>query len=97
MLYGDTYNGDEGLVRTLVAIAALTSTATVLTYASMARGSRLISVGWAGALLEITLVSQWHDTPIAIAWASAGAVVPTVLVLVSTELRAWSEPRNAGL
>jgi len=95
VLYGNTYDGAQLLVRALIAIAALTSTATVLTYAALARGSRAMWLSWAGAGLEVGLVALWHDSPMAIAGASAAAVVPTVLALLVFELPAWRSRRNA--
>ena len=97
VLYGNTYDGAQLLVRALIAIAAVTSTAAVLTYAALARGSRATSLGWAGAALEVGLVVLWHDSALAIAGASAAAVVPTVVALLASSCRpgvrvemAWS-------
>ncbi len=62
----------------------------MLTNAALARRSRATWIVWAGAALEVALIQVWHGSPTAIAACSAAALVPTLLVVGATEVRAWT-------
>lgn len=94
LLYGDAFDDAVDLVRLLALVAAVTSTATLLTYAALARSSRWLWLPWVGAGLEVVLVARWHDSPLEVAGASAASVLPTVLALVLSELPAWRGDRK---
>jgi len=92
VLYGEGYADDTGLVRTLAAIAALTSLVTVLANAALARRGRTVVIPWAGAVLEVALIETWHGSPAQIAWCSAAALLPTLLLMAAAEGRRWARP-----
>ncbi len=89
LLYGTGFSGAAGLVRTLSVVAALTSVVNVLTYAALARRSAAIAAPWVGAAIEVALIEQWHGTAGQIATNSMLALVPTLVVIMATEVRAW--------
>lgn len=92
VLYGDAYADEAALVRTLAAVAALSSIVTLLTNAALARNARTIAVPWLGAALEVALIEVWHDSAAQIALCSVAALVPTLLAMVLLEGRAWRRP-----
>jgi O-antigen/teichoic acid export membrane protein len=89
LLYGSTYSGAAQLVQVLSAVAALTSLVSLFTYAAVARRSKVLLLPWAGAALEVGLIEAHHDNAAQIAFASATALMPTLLVMVAVEGRAW--------
>lgn len=90
LLYGDVYADQATLLRTLLAIAAATSLVSVLTYAGLARHGRTAWLPWVAAIVEIGLISVWHQTPLSIALSSAAATLLAVVALSVTELPRWS-------
>ncbi|MFI1991588.1 lipopolysaccharide biosynthesis protein [Actinoplanes sp. NPDC020271] len=97
LLYGDEYAGATTLVRTLALVAGVTSVVTVLTNAALARHSRATWLPWAGAALEVGLIQLWHGSPLVIAACSAAALLPTLIVVAATEIRAWTRRVPAPL
>ena len=53
----------------------MSSVVSIATYALLAVGSRLSLLPWVGAVLEVAVIAVWHDSAIAVALASAGALV----------------------
>jgi O-antigen/teichoic acid export membrane protein len=94
LLYGDGYAEAAGLVRVLSAVAALTSVVTLLTNAALARRARTIALPWAGAVLEVVLIHRWHGSAAQVAVCSAAALLPTLLIVLALEGRAWSRPTS---
>jgi hypothetical protein len=76
-------------VQVLSCVAALTSLVSLFTYAAVARHSLVLLMPWAGAALEIGLIEANHGSAYAVALASAAALVPTLLLIVLVEGRAW--------
>lgn len=89
LLYGPAYAGAEGLVRALALIAATSALVSVLAHAGMARGSVTAFVPWLGALVEVAVIRAWHDSSMAVAAGSAGALALVLAVLGALEVRAW--------
>jgi hypothetical protein len=92
LLYGDGYAEAGGLVRALSTVAALTSAVTLTTNAALARKGWTVALPWAGAVLEAGLIERWHATAGQVAACSAAALVPTLLLAVVLEGRAWTRP-----
>lgn len=95
LLYGDSFDTQADVVRILALIAGVSSIVSVATYALLAVGSRLSLLPWAGALLQVAVIAVWHDSAIAVALASAGALVLTLaicLIALRLDLRK-GEPR----
>jgi O-antigen/teichoic acid export membrane protein len=80
LLYGDAFAGQADLVRLLAVVAGLSSLASVCTYALLAVGSRASLLPWLGALIELVVISLWHDSAMTIARGSALALAVTVLL-----------------
>lgn len=95
VLYGDGYLGATGLVRTLAAVAGLTSVVTLMTNAALARGGRTTMIPWCGAALEVAFIAVWHGSAGQIAACSAAALVPTLALIVVVEGRFWRAPAPA--
>jgi hypothetical protein len=90
LLYGNRYADAAEVVRILAVVAALTSVVAVMTHAALARRAWTIAVPWAGAAMQVALIPLWHATPAQVAACSAAALVPTLLLVVALEGRAWS-------
>lgn len=80
LLYGDSFDNQADVVRILALIAGVSSIVSVATYALLAVGSRLSLLPWIGAGLQIAVIAVWHDSAIAVALASAGALVVTLAI-----------------
>jgi O-antigen/teichoic acid export membrane protein len=89
LLYGDGYAQASALVRTLSAVAALTSVVSLMTYAALARRSAALLAPWGGAALEVVVIQWRHGSAAQIAFGSVVAVVPTLVATVALEIRAW--------
>jgi len=89
LLYGAGYAQATTLVRTLSAVAALTSVVSLMTYAGLARRAVTLTLPWAGAAVEVVLIQLRHGSAAQVAYASVAALVPTLLVMVVLEVRAW--------
>lgn len=96
ILYGDTYDGSESLVRALALIAGISSAATLAAQAALARRSRWLLVPWAGAAIEIIAISQHHGTPLQVAAGSLAGVAPAVILGIAVEARWWLADRPAA-
>lgn len=95
VLYGGGFPDAAGLVRTLTVVAALTSVVSLMTYAALARRAATIAVPWVGAAAEVVVIELWHGSATQIAVGSVAALVPTLLLIVALEVRAWRR-RPAG-
>jgi O-antigen/teichoic acid export membrane protein len=80
LLYGNAFTDQADLVRLLAVVAGLSSLASVCTYALLAVGSRASLLPWFGALIELVVISMWHDSAMTIARGSALALGVTVLL-----------------
>ena len=89
LLYGDEYAQATTLVRTLSGVAALTSLVSLMTYAGLARRAATLMLPWAGATIEVALIQLRHGSAAQVAFGSVAALVPTLLVMVVLEVRAW--------
>jgi len=91
LLYGGGFSQAAPLVRTLTAVAALTSVVSLATYAALARRAASIAVPWLGAGAQVALIGAWHDSAGQIAACSVAALVPTLVVILWLEVRAWGK------
>ena len=80
LLYGDGFAMQSDLVRVLALIAGASSLASVCTFALLAVGSSMSLLPWVGALIELVVISAWHDSAMQIARGSALAMCVTVLL-----------------
>ena len=80
VLYGDSFDTQADVVRLLALIAGVSSIVSVATYALLAVGSRLSLLPWVGAALEVAVIAVWHDSAVAVALASAGALAVTLAI-----------------
>jgi O-antigen/teichoic acid export membrane protein len=80
LLYGDSFDSQADVVRILALIAGVSSIVSVATYALLAVGSRLSLLPWVGAGLQVAIIAVWHESGIAVALASAGALLLTLAI-----------------
>ena len=80
LLYGDSFAGMADVVRLLALVAGVSSLVSIATYALLAVGSRLALLPWIGAVLQMVVITLWHQSAVAVALASAGALLATLAI-----------------
>lgn len=91
VLYGaGTFPDAAPVVRALSVIAALSAFVSVLAHAGLARDSATSLLPWAGAAIEIILITVWHGSALAIAACSGVALALTLAVLAASQLPVWA-------
>lgn len=84
ILYGSTeFQDATSLVQVLALVAGFSSIISVLTYASLARGSWILFIPWGAAVFEIGLILSAHSTALEIARGSAIALGAAIIVMGS--------------
>jgi O-antigen/teichoic acid export membrane protein len=91
LLFGsDAFAGSENVVRLLALIAGSSAFVSLFTHAALARRGANMALPWLGAVLQVIFVSNWHDTPLAIALGSLAALTVTLLVQAAIEITVWA-------
>src|SRR4029079_2426787 len=65
------------------------SLVSLMTHAGLARRAATLAIPWAGAAVEVALIQVNHATATDLDCDSVAALVPTLLVIVVLEVRAW--------
>jgi O-antigen/teichoic acid export membrane protein len=95
VLYGaGTYVDAATVTQVLAVVAGLSAFVSVLVHAGLARHHWTAWLPWAGAALQIVIISLWHSSAAAVATGSAVSGAVLLVALLVLEVPAWRHARN---
>ena len=93
-----SFTESDNLLRVLALVAGSCAFVSFLIHAALARDSWGAFIPWAGAALEVGIISIWHSSALEISLGSAAALILTLMTLTVLELPPWlaGNPRDEG-